>query len=127
MTSGEAEAEPVEDGATALLPDVPRTNGRAEEVAFPPRERYYELVAAYREAGFEMCADVCAVDYLTHPGRQLPEGVLAERFEVVVNLLSLSMKRRVRVRVQVPEADPVVRSITDLYPGTRPWSVRCST
>ena len=26
-------------------------------------------------AGFEMCADLCAVDYLTHPGRPLPEGV----------------------------------------------------
>jgi NADH-quinone oxidoreductase subunit C len=40
-----------------------------------------------------------------------------ERFEVVVNLLSLSLHRRVRVRVQVPEDDPVVASIYDVYPG----------
>ena len=67
--------------------------------------------------GFEMCADLCGVDYLTHPGRDLPDGVVAERFEVVVNLLSLSQKRRVRVRVQVPETDPEVPSLFDLYPG----------
>ena len=72
---------------------------------------------SYRDDGFEMCADLCGVDYLTHPGRRLPEGVQPERFEVVVNLLSLSQARRVRVRVQVPESDPVVDSLFDLYPG----------
>ena len=35
-----------------------------------------------------------------------------------MNLLSLSAKRRVRLRVQVPESDPVVPSLFDLYPGT---------
>lgn len=101
-----------------VLPDLPRAPGRhTHEVAFPPRERYHDLVASYRQDGFEMCSDVCAVDYLSHPGRHLPDGVDPERFEVVVNLLSLSKKRRVRVRVQVPEADPVVQSLVDLYPG----------
>jgi NADH-quinone oxidoreductase subunit C len=104
--------------APAMLPDVPRAAGRlTDEVAFPPRDRYHDLVAAYRDAGFELCADVCAVDYLTHPGRILPDGVAPERFEVVVNLLSLSAKRRARVRVQVPETDPSVASLVDLYPG----------
>ena len=97
---------------------VPRATGlRTDEVAFPPRERYHDLVAAYRSAGFEQLSDLCAVDYLTHPGRLLPPGVVPERFEVVVNLLSLSLRRRVRVRVQVPERDPVVPSVWDLYPG----------
>ena len=54
---------------------MPRAAGRhTDEVAFPPRDRYHALVAAYRDGGFEMCADVCAVDFLTHPGRPLPEG-----------------------------------------------------
>jgi NADH-quinone oxidoreductase subunit C len=44
--------------------------------------------------------------------------VVAERFEVVVNLLSLSQIRRVRIRVQVPGADAVVDSLFDLFPGT---------
>ncbi|MGH9091275.1 MAG: NADH-quinone oxidoreductase subunit C [Acidimicrobiales bacterium] len=103
---------------TVVLPEVPRAAGRrTHEVAFPPRDRYHELVAAYRDGGFELCSDLCAVDYLAHPGRALPDGVAPERFEVVVNLLSLSQKRRVRVRVQVPEADPVVASVVDVYPG----------
>ena len=34
-----------------------------------------------------------------------------------MNLLSLSQRRRARVRVQVPESDPVVASLWDLYPG----------
>ena len=40
-----------------------------------------------------MCVDLCGVDYLEHFDRPLPEGVVATRFEVVTNLLSLSKKR----------------------------------
>jgi NADH-quinone oxidoreductase subunit C len=50
--------------------------------------------------------------------RPLPDDVEAERFEVVVNLLDLSNRRRVRLRVQVPESDPVVASLFDIHPGT---------
>ena len=54
------------------------------------------------------------VDYLTHPGRDLPAGVEAERFEVVVELLSLSRKERLRVRCQVPADDPSCRACSTL-------------
>ena len=111
MTPAEVET------AATIMPDVPRAAGVAlDQVAFPPRERYHDMVAAFRGAGYELCADLCAVDYLTHPGRRLPEGVRPERFEVVVNLLSLSLHRRARVRVQVPEGDPHVPTLFDLYP-----------
>jgi NADH:ubiquinone oxidoreductase subunit C len=104
---------------SSVLPEVPRLPDRlVDQLAFPSRATYKEMVAAFRQAGFELCADLCAVDYLTHPGRTLPEGVQPERFEVVVNLLSLSMRQRVRVRVQVPESDPAVDSLFDVYPGT---------
>ncbi len=99
-------------GSTPRGPRVPQ-----QEVVHPTREQYAGVVRDYRDAGFEMCADLCGVDYLAHPGRRLPDGVRRERFEVVVNLLSLSQARRVRVRVQVPDADPVVDSLFDLYPG----------
>jgi NADH-quinone oxidoreductase subunit C len=103
---------------TGVLPEVPRLPDRlVDQLAFPNRDTYVRMVAAFRDAGFESCADLCGVDYLTHPGRSLPEGVQAERFEVVVNLLSLSMRQRVRIRVQVPESDPVVDSLVELYPG----------
>ncbi len=102
----------------SVLPDVPRLPDRSvDQLAFPSRETYKQMVGAFREAGFELCSDLCGVDFLTHPGRALPAGLTAERFEVVVNLLSLSLRQRVRVRVQVPESDPVVDSITDVYPG----------
>lgn len=87
-------------------------------IVFTSRGDYHAKVAELKASGFEMCADLCAVDYLSHPGRRVPEGVAPERFEVVVNLLSLSEKRRVRVRVQVPESDPSVETLFDLYPGT---------
>ena len=101
-----------------ILPDVPRLPDRlVDQLAFPQRDTYKQMVSAFKDAGFETCSDLCAVDYLTHPGRSLPDGVAPERFEVVVNLLSLSMRQRVRIRVQVPESDPSVDSLTDVYPG----------
>jgi NADH-quinone oxidoreductase subunit C len=102
----------------AVRPDVPRLPDRlVDQLAFPSRETYRPMVVAFKDTGFEMCADLCAVDYLTHPGRSLPDGVAPERFEVVVNLLSLSRRQRVRIRVQVPEGDPVVDSLVDAFPG----------
>jgi NADH-quinone oxidoreductase subunit C len=74
-------------------------------------------MTALKEDGFEMCVDVCGVDYLTHVGRRMPPGVNPERFEVVVGVLSLREHRRLRVRVQVPEADPAVPTLFDLWPG----------
>jgi NADH-quinone oxidoreductase subunit C len=92
--------------------------GAAPELLFPTREQYLTVVGDLKDEGFELCADLCAVDYLTHPGRTLPEGVAAQRFEVVVNLLSLSQVRRVRVRVQVPADDAEIPTLFDHYPGT---------
>ncbi|HEX2040244.1 MAG TPA: NADH-quinone oxidoreductase subunit C [Acidimicrobiales bacterium] len=88
------------------------------QVLFPTRDTYVETVQGLKDDGFELCADVTAVDYLVHPRRSLPEGVTPERFEVVVNLVSMSQRRRVRLRVQVPEGDPCVGSLFSLYPGT---------
>lgn len=90
----------------------------ADLACFPTRAQYRDLVASFRHDGFELCADLCAVDYLTHPGRNLPEGVQPERFEVVVNLLSMSKRQRVRIRVQVPKHDCAVDSLFSVYPGT---------
>lgn len=85
---------------------------------FPTPAQYVELVKSFKDDGFEMCVDLCAVDYLEHLGRAVPEGVVTTRFEIVVNLLSLSKKQRVRIRVQVGDEDPVVDSLFSLYPGT---------
>jgi NADH-quinone oxidoreductase subunit C len=79
---------------------------------------YLALMEGLYKDGFEACMGVCGVDYLTHPGRSLPDGVKAERFEVVVELLSISQKERLRVRCQVPADSPEVPSLFDLWPGS---------
>ena len=112
-TSSDAPVHLASGGSSAR-----RHRGAAPEILFPARDQYVAVVAALRAEGFEMCADLCAVDYLTHPGRTLPDGVAPERFEVVANLLSLSQSRRVRVRVQIPADDAEVPTLFDLYPGT---------
>jgi NADH-quinone oxidoreductase subunit C len=90
----------------------------ADLACFPTREQYRDLVAAFRADGFEMCVDLCAVDYLSHADRPMPAGVAGERFEIVVNLLSLSRRVRVRIRVQVPESDCFLETLFHEYPGT---------
>jgi NADH-quinone oxidoreductase subunit C len=97
---------------------APLTRSRGQDVLHPSRESYVEVVQALRDDGFAMCIDVTAVDYLVDPARDLPDGVAPERFELVVNLLSLEPPRRVRVRVQVPASEPVVPSLFPLYRGT---------
>ena len=88
-----------------------------QEIVLPARDRYHDVVAAYRDSGYELLSDLCAVDYLAHPPRALPGGVAPERFEVVATLVSPADRRRVRVRVQVPEDDAAVDSLFDLFPG----------
>ena len=98
---------------------APQTTSLGQTVLHPSRETYREVVAALRQDGFTVCLDVTGVDYLTHPGRSaLPPEVAPERFEVVTTLLSFERRQRVRVRVQVPEGDPVVASLYDLHPGS---------
>ncbi len=81
------------------------------------RDEYVAKVRELYDAGFLMCADLTAVDYLTHPGRELPAGVAAERFEVVVGLLNMGSATRVRVRVQVPADDVHIATLFEVYPG----------
>ena len=88
------------------------------QVVFCNRDDYHQLVSRFRDEGFNLLSDLCAVDYLTHPGRTLPDGLTKERFEVAVVLTSTGRRQKVRVRVQVPERDPVVDSLWDLFPGT---------
>jgi len=114
-----AEHESVpEENVLPMRHGVPVTEERGVAVLFPTRERYVEVVRALYDEGFRFCADLTAVDYLTHPGRALPEGVEPERFEVVVQLLSHEDRTRCRVRVQIPHDDPVIPTLWPVHPGT---------
>ena len=89
-----------------------------QDVLHVARDEYLDTVKRLVDDGYTMCVDLTGVDYLERPGRQLPDGMVAERFEVVVNLLDMRERRRLRLRVQVPEADAVLPTLFDVYPGT---------
>ena len=93
-------------------------DSHGQQVLFVPRAQYVQVMKQLVDDGYEMCVDLTAVDFLTHPGRTLPEGIAPERFEIVVNLLSLRDRKRLRARVQVAESNASIESLFDLYPGT---------
>ncbi len=99
---------------------VPVSWTRGQKVLHPQRAEVENLVRRLRdEHEYDMCVDVTAVDYLAHPGRvELPRPIDPERYEVVYGLLSRSNRSRLRLRVQVPDDDPVVPSLFDVHPGT---------
>jgi NADH-quinone oxidoreductase subunit C len=96
------------------------------------------------ELKFEMCMDVCGVDYLEHgraewktqdatssgfsrgvsrwtaPDGTRPEALVpGRRFAVVYHLLSISLNQRLRLRVFcADDAEPMVDSVTGIWAGT---------
>jgi NADH-quinone oxidoreductase subunit C len=121
-----SESPAVESGNDAALepvePEVaygcPAVVDRGQQILFAPLESYLETMRALLDDGYAMCVDLTAVDYLEFAGRRLPAGIQAGRFEIVVNLLDITNRRRIRVRVQVPGTETQVPSLFDLFPGT---------
>ena len=91
----------VEALQAALLAAIPEARlttqrGGAELVLHTPREGLLALMLTLRDTPgleFAQCMDICGVDWPERP----------ERFEVVYNLLSLSLNQR--LRVIVPASD----------------------
>jgi NADH-quinone oxidoreductase subunit C len=88
--------------------DVAWQSSLGQDVALVPNERWLEFGVAARDAGFEVCVDVTAVDWM----RQRPE-----RFEVVANLLSMQHRLRLRMITTAPRQDPTVASLVPVWPG----------
>lgn len=104
--------------APELMHGAPVVYSHGQKVLLVARDQYVAVMKKLADDGFEVCIDLTAVDYLNMPNRKVGSGITPERFEVVVNLLSLSRHERLRVRVQVPESDAQIPTLFDLYPGT---------
>ena len=102
----------------ALLHGAPVVDARGQRVVHVGRDELVSFVRTLRDEGWLQCLDVTAVDYLAHPQSDLPDGIEPQRFEVVVLLMSHAARERLRIRVQVPESDPVVPSLFEVHPGT---------
>ena len=122
--------------------------GKLTQVANHTGELTYEVApadwlnvaATLRDAAqlkFEMCMDVCGVDYLSHGrdewttqsatssgfSRGVARGALREakaapgrRFAAIYHLLSISLNHRVRLRVFCPDDEqPMVDSVTGIW------------
>ncbi len=106
------------DAAATTIHGAPTTEAFGETTLHPARDDLLDIVGALREEGWLMCLDVTAVDHLANAApRNLPDGTTPERFEVVVLLINHREARRLRVKVQVPEDDPVVPSLYAMHPG----------
>ena len=114
------DAPPIAD-EPATIHGCTRADSLGQVVLHPGREQYVELVKALADDGYTMVVDLCGIDYLDHMDRPLPAGVTAERFEVVVNLLDITNRRRIRLRVQVPETDCTLASIFEVHPGAEAY------
>jgi NADH-quinone oxidoreductase subunit C len=96
----------------------PVQDSLGQRVLHASRNQYVSVIKSLADEGYEMCVDLTGVDYLAMPQRTIGFGIQAERFEVVVNLLSLSQRKRIRVRVQVPADDATMPTLFDIHPGT---------
>ena len=134
---------------TGALPDLHPTPNRCGEVTCEVAAgQLLKVAAVLRDAPglkFEMCMDVCGVDYLEHGRAEwkteratssgFSRGVAragsmdtpmseGRRFAVLYHLLSVSLNQRLRLRVFCPDdAEPMVDSVTGIWAGAN-WFER---
>src|SRR5512142_2027720 len=95
-----------------LGPSVLETRqAQGDDIILLDRSGLRESFRFFKETpalSFDFLSDITAVDYWQ---KQEP------RFEVVYQLTALKLRRRLRVRVPVPENDAAVESLTPLWRG----------
>lgn len=92
------------DGFDSVVID----KSHGQNVAFVPADDWKKFAEAARDAGFEVCVDVTAVDWM----RKRPD-----RFEVVANILSMEHGLRLRMMSPLPRTAPAIDSLVPVWPG----------
>jgi NADH-quinone oxidoreductase subunit C len=99
-------------GARPFPPDL----ARGEVVLLVTRETVASALRTLRdhpEARFEQLSDLTVVDYFG----------ATPRYEVIYQLYSLSLNHRARVKVPLPEEDPVVPTVSTIWKSAN-WAER---
>lgn len=104
----------IDQGAVAArvrerFPKVAQANASGDISLIVPREQLLDVTRFLRddpELQFIFLDNLCGVDYLDRD----------PRFEVVIHLTSMINRQRIALRVGAPEDDPVVPSVTPLFP-----------
>jgi NADH-quinone oxidoreductase subunit C len=103
---------------SASVPGVSKTTVQnGELVAYVARDSLVEVMSLLRDDPrfqFEQMMDLCGVDW--------PERM--ERFDVVYNLLSVSLNHRIRIIVSTDETTPVP-SVSGIWPVATWWEREC--
>jgi len=110
--------DPVAAAVVERVKGAVAVESHGQTVVHIPRDAWFDAVRFLKEEQqFTQCSDLTAVDQLLRPDRPLPSGIDRERFEVVANLLSHPLNRRIRLICQVPDGGEVT-SLFELFPGT---------
>ncbi len=85
-----------------------------ETTVFVDRARIADVCRfLHDEVGFDYLTDIGTIDRFTED----------DRFEVFYNLCSIEARKRIRLKVRVDEDDPLVPTITQVYPAAN-WHER---
>ncbi|HKV53979.1 MAG TPA: NADH-quinone oxidoreductase subunit C [Candidatus Binataceae bacterium] len=152
-TQAEAETSPLMRRVLERLGDLvlEHHSFRGDDRVHVAREKIVEIAKTLRddpELAFDLLLDVTAIDYLGQPddfekkpeiwdgnhpvtGRQpvrrhklvLPARGAHPRFALVYHLTSTTLFHRLRIKCRVPEDDPVIASVTEIWPGAN-WLER---
>jgi NADH-quinone oxidoreductase subunit C len=93
-------------------------NRLGDATAVVKREAINEILAWLRDDEktlFDLFLDLTAVDYI----RRKP------RFEVVIHLVSIPFRYRLRVKLRLDEDDPIMPTITPVYPAANWFEREC--
>ncbi|MDR2929935.1 MAG: NADH-quinone oxidoreductase subunit C [Propionibacteriaceae bacterium] len=109
----------VVDRLIALVPQLPDevSTDHDELTVYVPKQLLLEVVRVVRDDAqlrFETCPSVSGIHYPDEPGAEL---------HVVYNLISMTHNRRLRLEVVTAEDDPLIDSVTEVYPHAN-WHER---
>jgi len=145
MSSAQSNFDSLKESLSEQYPDFELIQHRNELTLIIPKEKILEITQNLRDHKafqFEQCLDICGVDYLTYGEAEFdtktasstgfsrgiewitPQDTSMEkRFAVVYHLLSIEYNRRLRLRVYLDTAEPIIASVCSIWAGVN-WFER---